>query len=213
MNKVFLILAIMAVACDDDKGPVTPPAPPKIVLIGDQTWNGRNLDVEVFANGALIPQATTDQEWSAAANKQTPAWCYYDEDPANGEAFGKLYNWYAVADPRGLCPSGWHVPSDEEWSQLEEFLGGSEVAGAKLKSAKLWLINGNGPDEYEWSGVPGGIRNSAGAFAAINMTGAWWSSSENFQSAWNRYMYHESENVARYSLSKASGMSVRCVKD
>jgi uncharacterized protein (TIGR02145 family) len=108
------------------------------IKIGSQTWMKKNLDTDRFANGEVIAEAKTDEEWDSVGNYQEPAWCYYDNDPANGAKYGRLYNWFAVADPRGLCPAGWHVPSDEEWTKLEDYLGGRNVAGNKLKSIQFW---------------------------------------------------------------------------
>jgi len=92
-------------------------------------WTLRNLDVAKFSNGVLIVQAKTDDEWAKAAADKTPAWCFYKNDPANGKKYGRIYNWYAVNDARGLAPKGWHVASDEEWSKLIESLGGISEAG------------------------------------------------------------------------------------
>ncbi|MFY7733742.1 MAG: FISUMP domain-containing protein [Bacteroidia bacterium] len=110
----------------------------KTVSIGSQVWMTKNLDVETFRNGDPIPHAKTEEEWKKAAENKQPAWCYYDNDPANGAKYGKLYNWYAVNDPRGLAPAGYHVPSDAEWEILENHLGGDEVAGKKMKSKSGW---------------------------------------------------------------------------
>jgi uncharacterized protein (TIGR02145 family) len=108
------------------------------VTIGTQTWTTKNLDVATFRNGDLIPEAKTDEEWKAAGKNKQPAWCYYDNKAANGTKYGKLYNWYAVNDYRGLAPAGWHVPTDEEWTVLSTYLGGEEVAGKKMKSSSGW---------------------------------------------------------------------------
>jgi hypothetical protein len=116
----------------DNKGPI------KGVAIGTQVWTTKNLDVATFRNGDLIPEAKTDEEWKAAGENKQPAWCYYDNKAANGTKYGKLYNWYAVVDYRGLAPAGWHVPTDEEWTVLSTYLGGKEVAGEKMKSRSGW---------------------------------------------------------------------------
>ena len=108
------------------------------VTIGTQVWTTKNLDVSTFRNGDAIPQAKTDEEWEVAGNNKQAAWCYYDNDPANGTKYGKLYNWYAVVDTRGLAPAGWHIPTDEEWTVLSTFLGGEAVAGKKMKSTSGW---------------------------------------------------------------------------
>jgi uncharacterized protein (TIGR02145 family) len=106
------------------------------VTIGHQVWMTKNLDVDKFRNGDPIPQAKTDAEWEAAGKNKEPAWCYYNNDPANGVKYGKLYNWYAVNDSRGLAPVGYHIPSDAEWMQLTDFLGSE--AGSKMKSTTGW---------------------------------------------------------------------------
>ena len=108
------------------------------VTIGTQVWMTKNLDVATFRNGDPIPQAKTNEEWKKAGENQQPAWCYYDNDPANGAKYGKLYNWYAVNDSRGLAPVGYHIPSDAEWTKLTDFLGGESVAGTKMKSKSGW---------------------------------------------------------------------------
>ena len=108
------------------------------VTIGNQVWMTKNLDISTFRNGDTIPEAKTNEEWKKAGENKQPAWCYYDNDPANGAKYGKLYNWYAVNDPRGLAPIGYHIPSDAEWTKLTDFLGGESVAGTKMKSKSGW---------------------------------------------------------------------------
>jgi uncharacterized protein (TIGR02145 family) len=108
------------------------------VTIGTQTWTTKNLDVATFRNGDLIPEAKTDEEWKAAVENKQPAWCYHQNNTANGTNYGKLYNWYAVVDARGLAPTGYHIPTDEEWTVLSTFLGGEDVAGKKMKSSSGW---------------------------------------------------------------------------
>jgi uncharacterized protein (TIGR02145 family) len=108
------------------------------ITIGTQVWMTKNLDVATFRNGDPIPQAKTNEEWIKAGENQQPAWCYYDNAPANGAKYGKLYNWYAVNDSRGLAPVGYHIPSDAEWTKLTDFLGGESVAGTKMKSKSGW---------------------------------------------------------------------------
>jgi uncharacterized protein (TIGR02145 family) len=105
------------------------------VTIGTQVWTSKNLDVATYRNGDVIPQVQDEKAW---AELTTGAWCYYDNDPANGTKYGKLYNWYAVNDARGLAPQGYHIPSDAEWSQLTDYLGGEKAAGTKMKSVSGW---------------------------------------------------------------------------
>ncbi len=115
---------------------VTPSGPYKTVTIGNQVWMKENLNVSTFRNGDPIPEAKTAEEWQAAGTEKQPAWCYYDNDPKNGVKYGKLYNWYAVNDARGLAPVGYHVPTDEEWSVLIGFLGNDVLK--KMKSTSGW---------------------------------------------------------------------------
>jgi uncharacterized protein (TIGR02145 family) len=108
----------------------------KSVKIGTQTWMTENLNVSTFRNGDPIPEVKTNEEWKKAGENKQPAWCYYDNDPKNGAKYGKLYNWYAVNDPRGLAPAGWHIPTDEEWTTLGDHLGDDD--GKKMKSTSGW---------------------------------------------------------------------------
>jgi uncharacterized protein (TIGR02145 family) len=124
-----------------DKTPpkiVKEPKTQDIIVIGNQTWRAKNLDVTTFLNGDAIPEAKTDEEWKEAGENKQAAWCYYDNDPKNGVKYGKLYNWYAVNDARGLAPLGWHVSTDQEWTVLSYFLGGNDVAGKKMKNSSGW---------------------------------------------------------------------------
>jgi len=207
------------------KEPVTPePNKPKnvtnlsSVVMAGMTWMDHNLDVERFRNGDLIPQVQSAAEWRAAGDAKQPAWCYYNNNQTTGAKYGKLYNGYAVSDPRGLCPSGWHVPSDSEWAKLIKQLGGESTAGTKMKSTSGWLDNngesGNGTNASGFSGLPGGYRFIDGVFNNIGKYGYWWSSSGNSNTkAWNWFLYHGDRTADKYEYSKVDGFSVRCVKD
>ena len=121
------------------------PATQQSIKIGNQEWMKMNLNVVTFRNGDTIPLAKTNEEWENAGENGQPAWCYYENNAQNGEKYGKLYNWYAVNDPRGLAPSGWHVASDKEWKVLTDFIGGEKMTGKKLKSKNGWNdYNGKG---------------------------------------------------------------------
>jgi uncharacterized protein (TIGR02145 family) len=188
------------------------------VTDGNQEWMTENLNVDKFRNGDPIPEAKTDEEWEKAGDNREPAWCYYDNDPANGEKYGKLYNWYAVNDPRGLAPEGWHIPSDEQWDVLISYLGGEKGAGEKMKSTSGWNeyidVNGNGTNSSGFSGLPGGSRGNDGVFYFVGGSGSWWSSTEdNSSSVWSRYINSNNGNVYRRSINKADGLSVRCLRD
>ena len=146
----------------------------KAVVLGQQVWASKNLEVDRFRDGTQIEHAITFKDWQVAGEAKKPAWCYYKNDPVNGQKYGKLYNWYAVMDPRGLCPQGFHSPSDSEWTTLIDFLGGRDVAGTKLKSASGWLNDGNGSNESNMEGLPGGFRNSKGDYEFLGELAVWW---------------------------------------
>ena len=115
----------------------------RIIRIGNQTWMAENLNVDKFRNGDEIPEAKTNKEWQLSGENGQPAWCYYDNDPDNGIKYGKLYNWYAVNDPRGLAPEGWHISTESDWEILIDYLGGEKVGFEKMKSKIGWDQNGN----------------------------------------------------------------------
>jgi uncharacterized protein (TIGR02145 family) len=183
------------------------------IQIGTQQWMKKNLDVVTYRNGDIIPQVTDPTVW---ANLTTGAWCYYNNDPANGAIYGKLYNWYAVNDARGLAPQGWHIPTDEEWSTLSTFLGGISVAGGKMKTTGTtrWTTPNTGAtNESGFSGLPGGYCFD-GDFYGVGDYGYWWSSSEDDANrAWSRFLSYSNDNAYQYSGIKRSGFSVRCLGD
>lgn len=199
------------------------------VKIGNQYWMTENLNVDKFRNGDQIFEAKTEEEWERAYREKMPAWCYYENDPANGVKYGKLYNWYAVNDPRGLAPLRWRIPSDEDFSELIDFLGGESVAGVKMKSATGWSeAITNETNSSAFSALPGGIRDireefKAGRFNIVGFDfsylgkgGFWWSSSEltGFL-AWRVAISagEDDVNTSFMSGQKPKGMSVRCIRN
>jgi uncharacterized protein (TIGR02145 family) len=188
------------------------------IKIGNQEWMVGNLDVSKFRNGESIPEAKTKEEWKKADENWQPAWCYLDNDSKNGAKYGKLYNWFAVNDPRGLAPEGWHVPSNTEWLELVSYLGNTD-AGTKLKSTSGWEKDGNGTNESGFSGLPGGKRASftSGRFSDLGKTGYWWNSTEgsNSQKVDAFYCYLNCNTGGAYSGKriKGNGLSVRCLRD
>jgi len=143
----------------------TPEADPpstNTLIIGEQEWTTRNLDVGIFSNGDTIPEARTEGEWIAAWREGKPAWCYYDNDPANGAKYGRIYNRYAVDDPRGLAPSGWRIATDDDFSRL--FRSAGDRASIRLKSRTGWNEEGNGTDSLGFCALPAGSRYGNGKF-------------------------------------------------
>lgn len=184
------------------------------IKIGNQISSSKNLNVDTFRNGDPIPHVENDEQWEKAGKNCEPGWCYYNNDPANGEKYGKLYNWFAVNDPRGLVPEGWHVPSDDEWTTLTDDLGGSDVAGTKMKSTSGWKEDGNGYNKSGFSGLPGGARYANGTFHSIGECGSWWSSTEDDSDfAWSHSMYSYIGYVSGDDESMGAGFSVRCLRD
>jgi uncharacterized protein (TIGR02145 family) len=191
----------------DNEGHIYP-----IVLIGDQWWMAKNLSSAMYANGDTIPHVTSSSFWDPLT---TPAWCNYDNQVENDSIYGKLYTWYAVSDPRNICPTGWHVPTEVEWSILSGYLGNN--ANWKMKSTTGWQnIEPNVTNESGFSALPGGQRPSN--FVNIGVEGNWWTNTENGANYANyRVIYSSLINTNGFLTSGAAtkriGFSVRCVKD
>ena len=181
----------------------------KTVKIGEQIWMTENLNVSHFRNGDLVPQAKTIEEWIQAGTDNEPAWCYYNNDPENGEKYGKLYNWYAVNDPRGLAPENWIIPDNKEWEQVIDYLGGNKQAGTGMKSTTGWKSKGNGDNGSKFTALPGGGRVYNGIFSDIGNAAVWWSSPE--ESAFTAYGISLISDIVQGSFKKATGLSVRAV--
>ena len=192
------------------------------IKIGNQIWMSRNLDVVTFRNGDTIPEAKTKEEWLKAGGKRQPAWCYFNNDPANGAVYGRLYNWYAVSDPRGLAPEGWHVPSSGEWLTLRNVLGGKKAhTGKKLKSITGWDDNGNGTDSCGFKALPGGSRMTTYMFVknqgfdGLGNMGLWWSSIQHRKGddVFCFVLYGKKKEAKFWWDDPIEGLSVRCVKN
>ena len=187
----------------------------QFIEIGEQIWMLKNLDTEHFQNGDPIPEAKTDKEWKDAGKANKAAWCYYQND-SKYAGYGKLYNWYAVVDPRCIAPNGWHVPSDEEWTKLAHTLG--ENAGKKLKTSDGWdgllgFIGGNGDNSTNFSAIPAGYRVNYGGFNSLKKQTFWWSTNEDSEHrAWYRYITHTDTFFRSSAYHKTYGFSVRCLK-
>ncbi len=192
------------------------------IIINGQEWMQKNLAVSKYRNEDPILTGLDNPTWGATG---AGAYCIFNNDSANNNTYGKLYNWYAVNDSRGLCPTGWHVPSDAEWTTLINYLdlnqnpsalgAQSSVAGGKMKSTTGWTSPNTGAtNESGFSGFPGGYRFNDGAYNNIGNSGNWWSSTEaSSGAAWHRGLLYSYSTVGRVSLIKQNGFSVRCVKD
>jgi uncharacterized protein (TIGR02145 family) len=198
----------------------------KTITVGNQEWMAENLKATHYADGSPIPHVTGDATWAALPdnNEDTVrAYCWYNDDEATYKnLYGALYTYAAAtngdnsgSEVQGVCPTGWHLPSDAEWTALTDALGGASVAGGILKATSGWNDDGNGTDDIGFAALPGGLRSSyGGSFGHAGRYGYWWSSTEyNASYAWYRYMYYDIAEVYRYGSSKSYGFSVRCVRD
>jgi len=196
-----------------------------IILGNGQEWFADNLSTTIYANGDQIPNVTDPLQWN---NLVSGAWVNYDNDSQYNYTYGKLYNWYTIADSRNICPNGWHVPSDSEWNSLIGYLDStynpiatgsqSATAGGKMKTigTQYWQNpNIGASNESGFSGLPGGMRDfSNGSFYNIGLSGSWYSSTEyDANSAWYRNLSRNNAAVTRYNYDKRFGFSVRCLKD
>lgn len=183
--------------------------------IGDQIWLTENLKTTKLNDGTEMTNATDNAAWAALT---VPGYCWFSNSITNKDIYGGLYNWYAVNTAK-LCPAGWHVPSDTEWTTLTDFLGGESVAGGKLKETGTSHWNDPNTDASNSSGfsaLPGGYRNFDGTFGGATGNGNWRSSTPDGSNpgfAWYRYIYNYAGNIYRGSGNNEGGFSVRCVKD
>ncbi len=183
------------------------------IVIGDQSWVSCNLYTAHFRNGDPIPLVHSDEEWEALGEARQPACCHYRNEDALELRYGRLYNWYAVTDPRGLVPDHWRVPTLSDWKDLLEALGGGHLAGRRLKDREGWSNNGNGNNGSGFSARPGGGRGAFGSFLDLGDYGNWWSSTDsNTEEAAFLYLtFIDSSAMIRTDGFKSSGLSVRCL--
>jgi uncharacterized protein (TIGR02145 family) len=187
-----------------------------IIIIGKQVWMKEDLKTTRYSNGDSI--GTTTPTTLDITNEPTPKYQWaYDGNESNVEIYGRLYTWYAATDDRNICPTGWHVPTDADWSTLTTFLVGEYVAGGKLKEKGIthWKSPNTGAtNESGFTALPGGYRYGNGTFYDIGGTGNWWSSTEvSTNNAWCYTMYNNLRNVNKHYGKKTNDLSVRCVRE
>jgi uncharacterized protein (TIGR02145 family) len=185
----------------------------RAITVGTQTWMAENLRTTRYNDGTSIPNVTSKSEW---LNIDTGAYCNYNNTSRTDTiaTFGRLYNWHTVNSNK-LCPSGWHVPTDEEWYILSDYLGGESVAGNKLKETDTihWSNYILGTNETGFTALPGGARDYAGHFYANGYIGFWWSATESDSNySWARSIDYNVE-LFRGKYNKGNGLSVRCLRD
>jgi uncharacterized protein (TIGR02145 family) len=186
----------------------------KILTIGTQIWMAENLATTRYSDGSAIPLVTSDVVW---ADLKKPAYCWYKNDEtAFKPEYGALYNWFTVKTGK-LCPIGWHVPGDEEWTTLTDFLGGEAEAGGKMKErgTTFWVEPNTGAtNTYGFSAFPGGFRYYDGKFFDFGFSGYWWSATEYIPSVvWFRFLYYNESTVFRFNNQARNGFSIRCLKN
>jgi uncharacterized protein (TIGR02145 family) len=183
-----------------------------VVQIGSQCWMAENLRTTKFNNGTVIPNVMGNLDW---VNVNAPAWCNINNNPLNDTIYGKLYNWFTVS-AANVCPTGWHVPTDDEWTVLTDYLGGELIAGGKMKSVSGWNSpNVGATNESGFSALPGSLRlDLGGDFIIVGSDGFWWSAFEvSSINAWYRYLSTNNSEAYRDFTSKKNGKSVRCIRD
>lgn len=186
----------------------------KTIGIGAQIWMAENLRTSKYRNGDKIDYVTDPVYWaslSAGGN------AHYGNIEGYDQVYGRLYNWYAVGDSRGLCPTGWHIPTVDEWYDLASFLGGTSVAGGKMKQSgtDYWLTPNEGAtNESGFSALPGGLCESDGTFKNLGQNGAWWASTESdVTGGWYASLLTNDARIFLSRYYKNAGFSVRCLKD
>lgn len=184
----------------------------KTVAIGGMIWTAENLNVARYRNGDPIPEVRDPEKWSTLT---TGAWCWYENSDNNGKTYGRLYNWYAINDPRGLAPEGWRIATDKDWTTLTESLGGEEIAGGRIKAARLWQQQDSETGKSGFELLPSGARRDTdGAFVLQGEYSRLWSSTEiDSIRAWGRAVGHFDPVLRRGHAHKRLGFAVRCVKE
>lgn len=212
---LFLFLSIYGFSTDSLKITDIEKNDYEVVVIGKQVWMKENLRTSTYRNGDTILHAHKNTDWDNAASG---AWCSVENSNTHCEIYGKLYNYFAVSDPRGLCPKGWKVPSVEDFNVLAQFLGGEAVAGGKLKEVgtTCWQTpNLGATNESGFSGLPGGQRSATGKFGNIGNIGTWWTNTKNQDNtAWSvsLFSYTGGNALYKYYNEFNNGLSVRCIK-
>jgi len=225
---LFFVTIKTSISCSEEKETTEPPVIEvgtvtdtdgnvyKTIKIGTQWWMAENLRTTKFRNGEEIPNTASNSDWMSLSSS---SYCYYNNDFATyGSIYGALYNWKAVNDSRYIAPEGWHIPTDEEWKTLINYLGGFNAAGGKMKEAGTahWVSPNTGATNSSgFSALPTGSRGgSTGEFGWVGLGNDYWSSTGNTQTeAWAYYVGNNIAGCLRLSHNKSNGFAIRCIKD
>lgn len=189
------------------------------IVIGKQIWMAHNLCVTQFQNGDPIDEVKTKEDWENAGMEGKPAYCYYNNIPENEKNYGVLYNWFTLADQRGIVPDGWRIPTNADWDELIEYLGGNRIAGKKMKAPESWMTkdngeSGNGSNESAFNAYPGGHRNFIGQFHRFNLSCSWWSAyNHSDKTNWFYYLDYNSDKIEKGIADLEDGLSIRLIKN
>ncbi|MCQ2263120.1 MAG: fibrobacter succinogenes major paralogous domain-containing protein [Bacteroidales bacterium] len=216
MTLVFVMGCAMSLSAQKDGGTVkdVDGNEYKTVVIGSQTWFAENLKTTKYANGNKIPNITDNAKW---VDCKSPAYCWYDNNSGNKE-WGALYNWYVI-NSGNICPNGWHVATDADWTTLENKVGGRSKAALALRESgkdhwKAEPETGKAKDDYGFGMYAAGFRNAYGDFTWQTVDAGYWTATGKTPSyAWNRTAYYYDEHMNRHEIQKCFGYSVRCVKN
>ena len=185
-----------------------------VIAIGTQVWMKENLRATRYNDNTAIQNVADSMIWSVLS---TAAYCDWGNAPESSAVYGVLYNWYVVDDPKGICPTGWHVPSDEEWSVLADYLGGDSIAGSHLKEKgnEHWVFQNFGADNSSgFTALPSGHRHIFGSFSTLGYFGFWWSSTgADSAKAWDRFVSYNDSAIGRSLVENINGFCIRCLRD
>ena len=220
---IILVATLFSISCQEvqNRGTALLPDNIRVIQLGTQVWMSHNLDVAAFNNGDPVPQVTSDAEWEKAGKEGRPAWCYYNNDSTTRNKYGRMYNWYAVNDPRGLAPKGWHIPTNQEWITLEEFFG-IPNAGSRMKCDTVLDKTKSGKNNESFCAMLGGYRDRNGRFTGMDEftylsgitqdTLAHLNEDQRFF-IWGRGLHVANSTVMQCGLDKKFGLYVRCIKN
>lgn len=186
-----------------------------IVQIGSQFWTKENLGIESFQDGTPITECTSSEQWAILASTNTPAWCYYNFDPANEEEYGKLYNYYVISSSKSITPVGFRVASVNDYNTLVSAIGGSKLAGHKMKNTTNWNTlrrqSGNGDNQSQFTGNPSGFIKENGEFWDYGWSANYWTTTSGSEDATSVRLYWANKDVVNITANKDMGLAVRLV--